>query len=238
MSVPVQPSTANDQALSERSGLNKVLWFGIIQLVGIVTGWVVSFYAFRTIFTTSGVLSLPVNPTPAQVADALRPMFQALSYAVPVMMIVQLVAIVILAMGFRDLRKFDHDAFSVPSTLILVMIAGVLVAAAGVFPLFNSISDVIAKAPMVAGVTPSSDFIAAIGSLILDFLVVGIGGLLVLVGLIGGQILGLWRVGSRYDQIVIKLGAIFAVVPYLNVAAPVLVLVGAYQAKERLNLPR
>jgi hypothetical protein len=214
------------------------VWFGIIQLVGIVTGWVVSFYAFRTIFTTSGVLSLPVNPTPAQVADALRPMFQALSYAVPVMMVVQLVAIVILAMGFRDLRKFDHDAFSVPSTLILVMIAGVLVAAAGVFPLFNGISDVIAKAPMVAGATPSSDFIAAIGSLILDFLVVGIGGFLVLVGLIGGQILGLWRVGSRYDQIVIKLGAIFAVVPYLNVAAPVLVLVGAYQAKERLNLPR
>jgi hypothetical protein len=72
----------------------------------------------------------------------------------------------------------------------------------------------------------------------LDFIVVGIGGLLILVGFVGGQILGLWRAGSRYDQIVIKLGAIFAVAPYLNIAAPVLVLVGSYQAKERLNLPR
>jgi hypothetical protein len=214
------------------------MWFSIIQLVSIVAGWIAAFYAFRTILTTSGVFGLPPSPTPAQVADALRPLFQSLSYAVPAMMVVQLAAIMVLAMGLRDLRKVDQDAFSVPSTLILVMIIGVLVAAAGVFPLFNSISGVIAKAPVTTGATPSSDFLAAIESLILDFLILGIGGLLVLVGFVGGQILGLWRVGSRYDQVIIKLGAIFVVVPYLNVAAPVLVLVGAYQAEERLNLPR
>jgi len=61
-----------------------------------------------------------------------------------------------------------------------------------------------------------------------------IAGILALIGIIGGQILGLWRVGTRYDQTLIKLGAIFTIIPLLNIVAPILVLIGAYEAKGRL----
>jgi hypothetical protein len=54
------------------------------------------------------------------------------------------------------------------------------------------------------------------------------------VGIVGGQVIGLWRIGERYDAAVIKLGAIFTVVPLLNVVAPILVLIGVHEAKGRL----
>ena len=60
----------------------------------------------------------------------------------------------------------------------------------------------------------------------------------ILVGVIGGQILGLWRVGSRYNETVIKVGAIFTIIPLLNIVAPILVLIGAYQVKGRLPAAR
>jgi hypothetical protein len=47
-------------------------------------------------------------------------------------------------------------------------------------------------------------------------------------------ILGLWRVGTRYDETIIKLGGIFSIIPILNIAAPVLVLVGAHSARNKL----
>ena len=62
-------------------------------------------------------------------------------------------------------------------------------------------------------------------------------GVLALVGTIGGQILGLWRVGSRYDSTIIKIGAIFVIIPLLNFVAPILILVGAAQARGSLSKP-
>jgi len=55
--------------------------------------------------------------------------------------------------------------------------------------------------------------------------------------LIGGQILGLWRVGTRYNETTIKVGAIFTIVPLLNIVGPILVLIGALEAKGRLVKP-
>ena len=38
--------------------------------------------------------------------------------------------------------------------------------------------------------------------------------------------LGLRRVGARYNQRVIKVDAIFSIIPVLNIAEPMLVLIG------------
>ncbi len=219
----------------ERSGLNKVMWFGILQLGGIAAGWSIGFYVFSTLFTTPESLNLPPNPTPHQVSAALGPLFQAITLILPLVLAIQLTALVVLTLGFRDLSRVDRGNFSLPSTLMFVLIAGVAVGAAGAFLLLGGIPGLIAQASLASNGTPSQAFLNAMSSLLFAFLMIGVGGTLGLVGIIGGQILGLWRVGSRYNEIVIKLGAVFAVVPLLNIVAPVLVLAGAYQARNRLG---
>ncbi|HYB07961.1 MAG TPA: DUF973 family protein [Nitrososphaerales archaeon] len=220
----------------ERSALQKVVWFGILQLAGLVAGWVLGFYVFSTVFSNLGIYTLPQTPTPADVETILGPLFRGLSVLVPIMAIFQIVAIILLTLSFRQFCIVDRERFSLPSVLMLLMLAGAVIATVGIVPFFNSIPNIIAQAPSNAGAVPSEAFSSAIASLLVYVVFMLIGGLLGLIGLIGGQILGLWRVGSRYNETIVKVGAIFAIVPFLDVVAPILVIVGAYQAKGRVSL--
>ena len=62
-----------------------------------------------------------------------------------------------------------------------------------------------------------------------------IAAILLLLGDIVGIILGLWRVGVRYNNTLIKVGAIFYIIPYLDVLAPVLVFIGANSVEKKLE---
>ena len=73
--------------------------------------------------------------------------------------------------------------------------------------------DLISRVPATPGALPPS-FFALFGSLGIDFVLLALGGILTIVGLIGGQILGLWRVGTRYNETTIKVGAIFTVIAF------------------------
>jgi hypothetical protein len=107
---------------------------------------------------------------------------------------------VLLTFGFREFSKVDNERFSIPSKLMLLLLVGSGLAAISVFPIFNSIPNIVALAPSGSGPSPSTSFFSAIGSLVVYFLLLAIAGILGLVGVIGGEILGLWRVGSRYDE--------------------------------------
>lgn len=231
--TPQQPTSAPE----EKSALGKLVLFGIVHLAGIVTGWVVSFYVFGTVFASSAGFKLPPNPTPAQASAALGPIFQAVGLLVPVSLAIELVGMFVLTLGFREFRDVDAHRFSLPTKLMYLMIIGTIIAAAGVIPLFNSLPSIIAQAPYARGTTPSAAFMSGIGTIILFALVAGVGGILALIGVIGGQVLGLWRVGTKYNETVLKLGAIFAIIPLLNVVAPILVLVGAHQVRGRIPGP-
>jgi hypothetical protein len=238
MSSQTAPMVVAQQASpEEKSGLNKMMWFGIIQIVGMVVGWISVFFIFDLQFGTFlGLRNLPQNATQAQVSAALGPFFQNFSLLIPVDIAVGLVAAVVLTMGLRDMSKVDRSKFSVPWKLMLFLMIGSALAGVSVYIIFNDLPTIIAQAPRTSG-TPSSAFFSAIGSLVLAGLVAAIGGILALIGLIGGQILGLWRVGSRYNETIIKLGAIFVIIPLLNIVAPFLILIGAYQVKGRLERP-
>jgi len=217
--------------------LRKIMWFGIIQIAGLVAGSIVAFYAFAAVFLSIASLGLGANPTPAQVGAALGPFFQSFVFVVPVTVIVDLMATVILMFALRDLAGVDRDKFSTPSILIIIGIAGILLAGAGGTLVLGSLPDLISRATVTPGGALPPSFLALFGSLGIDFVLVGLGGILALVGLIGGQILGLWRVGTRYNETTIKVGAIFTIIPLLNIVGPILVLIGALEAKGRLAKP-
>jgi len=220
----------------EKSALTKVMWFGVLGLVGFVGGWAVTFLILGTVFVSATNLNLPQNPTPAQVGAALGPLFQNFSLLLPSILAIGLVGDVLLTMGFRDLTKVDKSKFSLPWKFMIVLVIGAVLLAGGLIPVFTDIPNIIAQAPTGPG-APSAAFFSAISTLIFAASIAVIGGIMGLVGTIGGQILGLWRVGSRYDSTIIKIGAIFVIIPLLNFVAPILILVGAYQARERLSKP-
>jgi hypothetical protein len=230
-------ATAQQASTEEKSGLSKVMLFGIIQIAGMVVGWISLFFIFGLQFGTfAGLRNLPQNATQAQVSAALGPLFQNFSLLIPADIIIGLVGAVVLTMALRDLSKVDNPKFSVPWKLMVLLMIGSAFAGVSVYFIFNAIPNIIAQAPTTSG-TPSNAFFSAIGSLAFAGLLAAIGGLLALIGLIGGQILGLWRVGSKYNETLIKLGAIFVIIPILNIAAPFLISIGAYQVKGRLDRP-
>jgi hypothetical protein len=164
-----------------------------------------------------------------------EPVFRGLSFVIPVAGGVQIVALIILATSFWQLRKVDRK-FSVPSFFMIVAMIGGGLAVLGLIPFLASIGSIITQAPAVSSPSASAAFSSALAFLIVASLLLAVGGLLTLIGLIGGQILGLWRAGNRYKETLLKLGAIFAIIPFLNLIAPVLVIVGANQVRNRLRV--
>lgn len=222
----------------ERSALSKVLLFGIIQLVGIGVGWLIAWWSFVSIFSTVSSLGLGPSPNSAQVGRALGPLFQYFGYMVMAVVAVGLVGLVVLTLAFRDFRGFDRGRFSTPFIFMIIMIIGSLLVAGGLVPLFNQIPTLIANAPAGSSSALPPAFSAAIGTLFATLIIISVGALLAFAGLVGGQILGLWRVGSRYDKVIIKVGAIFTVIPLLNIAAPILLIIGTNEARGQLAQPR
>jgi len=220
---------------SERSALSKIMWYGIIQLVGLVASWVIYFVAFGYVFASASSLNLPPNPTPAQVSAAMGPVFQELTLFFPVSLALGLVSIIVLIIGFREFSSIDRPRFSVPSKLLYLFAIGLVIAGGAGVLLFNQLPSIIANAPSAGGGTPSAAFLSLVANLLVYGLLALVGGILVLIGVIGGVILGLWRVGSRYNETVIKVGAIFVIIPLLDIVAPILIIVGAYQARGRLT---
>lgn len=223
-------------AAEERSGLTKVMLFGVLGVVGLVVGWVLSSIIFRAISQSAMNLNNPANATPSQLGAAFGPMFQNFSLLLPAIMAIGLAGDVVLAMGFRDLTKVDNSKFSLPWKFMIVLIIGNVLLAGGLITLFNAIPNIIAQAATGSG-TPSAAFFSTISSLLLAALIVIIGGIMAIIGTIGGRILGLWRVGVRYNSTIIKVGAIFVIIPILAIVAPILILIGAYEARGHLSKP-
>jgi hypothetical protein len=69
--------------------------------------------------------------------------------------------------------------------------------------------------------------LGGLGLLVLGAILLLIGGILVLIGI--------WRMGTRYNQSLIKVGAILLIIPFLDIVGVILIYVGANQALTTLN---
>jgi hypothetical protein len=126
----------------------------------------------------------------------------------PVISALSFASIFCLWSGLRSLSNLDKGKFSTPATFLKLMMVAVAVAWVGWLSYQWS--------PLI--------------STILTF-----GTLLVLMAcIIGGVIFGLWRVGGRYNDGLIKNGAIFTIIPILRFVAPILIIVGARSARGKV----
>lgn len=216
----------------ESAALSRITWYAILQIVATAGGFVTYLLYLPEIFSTFSTLTPGTAPSPGVLSNFLQGLFTYLMVIFAVTLILELVGVFLLWGTLRRLSKVDSLNFSTPATLTIPLFVGLVMVGVGIVPLFWMISTILSQAVQ----NPASNVV--LPSVIGFFLAVGlifIGGILALIGIIGGAILGLWRVGARYNATTIKIGAIFIVIPFLNWVGPILVLIGALDAKNRLR---
>jgi len=188
------PSTFGD---ADRKALGKIMIFSTIVLVLLVFSFASSFFLnpFRYLIITNQ--NSGATPTSFTFAPNYLTIFAVI---VVVGIVVETIIYQQLRSAFKGLTTSDRPHFKTPSTLTLllmivlpILLLGYLIILSGLQPVLNEISQ-------NGGRTINAIPAGSMGPLLGGALITFIGGILALVGLIGGPILGLWRVGSRYDD--------------------------------------
>jgi uncharacterized membrane protein len=133
--------------------------------------------------------------------------------------------------AFRALAPQD-SRFSTPASLVLLALVAIMIvflAGAGVF-------IILFQAVACAGTgNPITSTCFSIGAILglLGLLVVG--AILALIGYIG-LLIGIWRLGARYNDDSFKAGAILLIFPVLNLVGLILVLLATKKARANLGI--
>ncbi len=215
------PSTGATAA-TDVAALSNVFWAALLMLLGGVVDIVLlavgNLSRLVTATSTAGqvTLSLP-NPWLWVGILSLAAVFSLLS-------------LFLLRGAFHGLSGIDPN-FRTPALLSLLALVGVallLVGAALVLHgLYVAVSCVGAGNPITRACLLTSSFWAGVA-------LAGIGGVLALVGLIG-VLLGLWRVGTRYNDTLIHVATILLIFPYVNVVASALLLASMQSQRRRIG---
>jgi hypothetical protein len=138
--------------------------------------------------------------------------------------------IVLFRLAFRGLANVDQR-FATPATLTLVEIIGLVLALIGVAvaldALYMAVSCSGAGQPLLRSCIHVSVLLGGVALAL-------IGALVALVGFIG-MLLGIWRLGRRYEETLFKVGAILIIFPFLNFVGAILILLGTRSARRKLD---
>lgn len=206
----------------DRSALRKLKLFSIFFVLVAAAGFVLGFgsdvFAFASAFDGNG--------QPATTASAVNGLFTVLAASIVVTGTIEVVALLQLRSAFTSLSTVDPVRFSTPAKFTTLMVISLPAFYAAVAIIFAGLESVVSASG--TSMPTSSDVFASGG---LDYFIVGgllalVFSVLLLVGAIVGPVLGLWRVGERYDADTIKAGAIVFIIPLVQIASPILILVG------------
>ncbi|MFZ0699353.1 MAG: DUF973 family protein [Thermoplasmata archaeon] len=129
--------------------------------------------------------------------------------------------------GLRD----RASTFSTPATLAVLAIVGAAILIAGALVEVQYTVGVINCLNQPGGTTNSCvggrAVLASLG-------LVGVAAIVFFIGLLGGLI-GVWRVGVRYQTDLPRIGAVLSIFPYINWIGMLLNYVGAAQIRSRLR---
>jgi Protein of unknown function (DUF973) len=168
------------------------------------------------------------SSTSSGLAIHLSPAFYALAFTTS---FVELLVVLFCWGAFRTLARFD-PRFSTPAKLTLVLaIADVLVIAV-LYPLLSQLNSAFSCIGTTTNETLAAQCISpTLANLILLLLLIAV---LAVVGYIG-LLVGIWRLGTRYENGLFKAGAILLLIPLLNFVGAVLVLVAAHTVREQFD---
>lgn len=131
--------------------------------------------------------------------------------------------------AFKALVPVDYRFRSPASLAILVIIGSILILVG--FGLFlGSAANIIGSCTSSYNYTTCNNAVTnSLGLLLGGLAALAIGGILAFIGEIL-ILIGIWRLGTRYNEGLLKIGAIFVIIPFLDIIAPFLIYFGANSA--------
>lgn len=199
------PGASPQTRAAERTALTYVTWAGLLIIV-------------------AGVLSIAADLTTTATVGTLQfgPPFLLVSLATGVC---ELLVVVLFLLAFRKLATQD-SRFSTPWKLALLLLVAIVIVLAALDALVSGLNT-LETCVRNAGMNQTAQAACISGGPFLAVLaVVGVAGLVALVGFIG-LLIGVWRLGARYQSSYFKVGAILLILPFLNIVGGVLILVAA-----------
>jgi hypothetical protein len=129
--------------------------------------------------------------------------------------------------AFRELSPYDAG-FSTPRTLALLAIIGLALLVVG----FAGLFAVIDQAINCAGGSSISSSCINLGEVLGLLGLIGVSAIIALVGFIG-VLIGIWRLGTRYNEGLFKAGAILLI--FIGFVGAILILIAARSVRSRLS---
>ncbi|HTZ61045.1 MAG TPA: DUF973 family protein [Thermoplasmata archaeon] len=222
--APMAPSGVPTAATRDRDlrALTNVQWAAVLALVGTLLSLFISFGTnateFLTVTTSGSSSSLSIS------SSALYTLIVIGFIAI----VLEVVQVVLYRGAFTTLAPID-ERFSTPGKLVLLLLVGIVLAVVAAIGLVV----LLVQAVNCAGNQPLTSACLDVGSVLTILVLLLLVVVVVVIGFIG-LLLGIWRLGSRYDETVFKVGAILLIIPVLNVIGVILILVGAHSALGRI----
>jgi hypothetical protein len=220
---------------ADKKALHYVRIFAIIFLISLIASFAVSFLynPFAYFLITNPATAASTRPTFSFPSNFIT--FVAIAAFIG--LIVELITFLQLRMGFKTLSTVDRPHFHTPSLLTLlllialpIVIVGVVIEFAGLVPYINT---VIQQANQTS-TSPPRFPVSGLGEFLAGAALGFIGGIIAIIGFIGGVMLGVWRLGNRYDETLFKVAAILLIIPLLDIVSPILILIGTSQASKKI----
>ena len=217
--APAVPAYGTAQFEADTKALRKLNIFAIILLVGSAVGIITTAASFALGLYSS----FKVAPTGSTLPSMST--FLVVFAISAVGVTVSIVALLELRSALKSLAGIDKAHFELPAKLTLLLILTEPVLLLGVFGLLYAIVILSGTEPF-----PTS----AIGYLLVGLLLEGVGGIAAIAGTIGGAILGMWRMGERYGESPMQVGAILYIIPFLQIVGAILLVIGVNSARGKV----
>ena len=218
---------------ADAKALRKLTIFAVIILVSLVVSFIISF-----LYNPFSRLLAIRNSSSGSLSNiSFGPNFlEYVAIGSLVTIVVEIFTLLQLRSAFKTLSTVDRPRFKTPAFLTLLLViavpivlAGTIIEIAGLLPYMNTIFQ-----QQQAGQTITPPPISSLGQTLAGAALAFIGGIITLIGVIGGLILGIWRMGARYAETLFKVAAILFIIPLLDVLSPILILIGVSQARKKL----
>jgi uncharacterized membrane protein len=210
---------------ADRRALSAVNVAAILALLGAVAELVNLFPSS----SASSFVTVPSNSsgTSLQVSASTLELIAATAFVGAVLAVLELI---FFRRAFRALAPQD-SRFSTPASLVLLALVAIMIAflaGAGVFIiLFQAVACAGSGNPITSTCFSAGAILGLLGLL-------AVGAILALVGYIG-LLIGIWRLGARYNDDSFKAGAILLIFPVLNLVGLILVLLATKKARANLE---
>lgn len=227
----VEPTPTAQSRPADLQAIGQAKTGSIILMVSLILSVIGLYFSF----TGAGFISSPITcvGSSCSVSGAAEALIVGQAALSIVGLIIGVVVLLRFRAAFRTLVPFDFR-FRSPGSLSILAVIGIVLIALGEIISIAVIAGLFSSCSSLNSTACSTAVINDVGGLLGAVAAIGLGALLLLIGGIM-VLIGLWRMGTRYNEGLIKVGAILLIIPFADVVAPFLLYFGFKQAEEKLN---